>query len=323
MAIIQTVTGPVDTSALGRVFSHEHVFVHDEGVLDAYPYLWGRDRAISMAREKLTALYERGVSTILEHSILGCGRRIRDIAAVAEGLPIHIVAATGLYYFDRLPGIFQDEDTIVDCLVRDITQGMEGTGIKAAVIKCATDRPGVTPGVEMALRAAARAHRETGAVLSTHAHAGSRQGLAQLEVFAKAGVDLTKVYIGHVMDSDQLDYHLALLDQGCFIGFDRFAAGPPPPGIPYVDKATAVGVLAELIRRGYLDQLLLGNDGSCYQTVVRFGSEAASPSIGNNDFTDFFDNIIPLMHQAGITDGQIDHMLIDNPRRLLERNLAP
>ena len=142
MAIIQTVTGPVDTSALGRVFSHEHVFVHDEGVLDAYPYLWDRDRAISMAREKLTALYKRGVSTILEHSILGCGRRIRDIAAVAEGLPIHIVAATGLYYFDRLPGIFQDEDTIADCLIRDITQGMEGTDIKAAIIKCATDRPG-------------------------------------------------------------------------------------------------------------------------------------------------------------------------------------
>lgn len=322
MSVVQTVTGPLELSQLGRVFSHEHIFVHDEGVLEAYPHLWDRDRAIKLARHKLTQLYERGISTILEHSVLGCGRRIRDIAEVAEGLPIHIIAAAGLYYFDRLPGIFQDEDTIFDCLMRDVTQGMEGTSIRAAVIKCATDRPGVTRGVRMALRAAARVHKETGAVLTTHAHAGSRQGLEQLQVFREMGVDPTEVYIGHVMDSDQLDYHLELLDQGCFIGFDRFAAGPPPAGIPYVNKKQAVELLAQLIQRGYLEQLLLGNDGACYQTVVRFGSEEESPSIANNDFTDFFDLVIPLMHEAGITDQQIETMLVHNPRCLLERNLG-
>lgn len=321
MSVVQTITGPVDIGSLGRTFSHEHIFVHDEGVLDAYPELWNRERAIALAREKLTRLYERGISTIWEHSILGCGRRIRDIAEAAEGLPIHILAATGLYYFDRLPGIFKDEAVIAECLIRDITQGIEGTGIKAAIIKCATDRPGVTRGVEMALRAAARAHQETGALISTHANASTRQGLAQMKVFRSAGVDPTQVYIGHVMDSEDMDYHLSLLDQGCFIGFDRFGAGPPPPGIPYVDKKKAAQMLAQLINRGYLDQILLGNDGSCYQTVVRFDTEENSPSIANNDFTDFFDQTVPVLHAAGITDSQIDHMLIGNPKRLLERNL--
>ena len=111
---------------------------------------------------------------------------------------------------------------MVEMFVRDITEGIAGTGVKAAILKCATDEPGLTPGVERVLRAVAVAHRATGVPISTHTHARTRRGLEQQRVFAEEGVDLGRVIIGHSGDTTDLDYLKELIAAGSYIGMDRF-----------------------------------------------------------------------------------------------------
>src|SRR5215467_553844 len=111
---------------------------------------------------------------------------------------------------------------MVEMFVRDIREGIADTGIKAGILKCATDEPGVTKDVERILRATAQAHRRTGVPISTHTHAQRRVGLDQQRIFREEGVDLSRVDIGHSGDTTDLDYLEKLIAAGSYIGMDRF-----------------------------------------------------------------------------------------------------
>lgn len=326
MSIVQTYRGPVDTSALGYTLMHEHLFPVDEGLLMNFPAIWD-EVYIDKAREKLTELYRAGVRTILDAGVLGNGRNVTLNQRVLDGLPIQVLACTGTFYRDELPAFFasQDINVMTRLFVKDIIDGIGDTGVKAAIVKGCTDHQGITFGVEKALRAAARAHIETGAVLHTHAHATTKQGLAQQKIFKEEGVDLSKVYIGHCINSDDMDYLHAVLDQGSFIGFDRWAAGPlpPVPGMPThppVTREKAVGVLAKLCQEGYANQILIGNDACSWQFMVRFETEESSPDLYTNSYLIFTEQVTPMLLGAGVTQQQIDQMTIENPRRLFEVN---
>lgn len=327
MAKIHTLRGAIDSSDLGYTLSHEHIFVHDEGVVAAFPQVWDQSLAVRKAREKLMQVYDCGVRTIMDQAVLGNGRNVALLLEAIVDLPINIIVATGTFYKDELPGFFQsqDADVLADFLVHDIEVGIGDTGVRAGVVKACTDMPGVTFGAEKALRAAARAHMRTGAVLHTHAHAPTKRGLEQQRIFAEEGVDLRKVYIGHAINSDDMDYLHGLLDRGSFVGFDRWAAGPLPqvPGMPTHPPVTAeraVQTLAALCREGYARQILIGNDGCSYQTVVRFHDVEQSPGLNENDYLMFPTIITPMLLEAGVTQRQIDTMTIGNPRRLFELN---
>src|SRR5947207_7779696 len=111
---------------------------------------------------------------------------------------------------------------MVEMFVGRIERGITDTAVKAAILTCATDEPGVTPGVERVLRAVAQAHRRTGVPISTHTHAGTRRGLEQQRIFAEEGVDLSRVVIGHCGDTTDLDYLQELIGNGSYIGMDTF-----------------------------------------------------------------------------------------------------
>ena len=113
-------------------------------------------------------------------------------------------------------------EIMTDMFVRDIEQGIADTGIKAGILKCATDEPGITPGVERVLRAVAQAHKRTGVPISTHTHAGLRRGLEQQRIFEEEGVDLSRVIIGHSGDSTDVGYLEELIAAGSYLGMDRF-----------------------------------------------------------------------------------------------------
>ena len=184
MPTIETATGPVDSASLGRVLMHEHVFIISPEMKDNVPEEWGdEDTRMDDAARRLQELKESGIDAILDPTALGLGRYIPRIGTLAERIDLKIIVATGLYTFNDLPHYWSarvpgsgpnGSDPMVNLFVRDITEGIAGTGIKAGVIKCATDRPGITPGVERVLRACAQAHRATGAPITTHTDAASR-----------------------------------------------------------------------------------------------------------------------------------------------------
>ena len=150
-----------------------------------------------------------------------------------------------------------DVDALVEWLLPDLERGIQGTTSRAGIIKCATDRLGVTDLNRKLLEVTARAHRRTGAPISTHTSVAHRTGLAQQNVFEAEGVDLSRVVIGHCGDSEDLSYLERILRRGSSIGMDRF-------GIDIIlPTKQRVATIAELCKRGFAGQMVLSHDASC------------------------------------------------------------
>ncbi len=223
MPTVNTISGPVETADLGFTLMHEHIIVESPGVKENFRIL-DRQAEIEGAAAKLKEATARGVKTLVDLTP-GDWRDIPFVKEVVDRSRMQVLVATGIYW--EVPHHFRSTtgrsiDYIADLFVRDIRDGIMDTGVKAAIIKCATDEPGVTPDVERILRASAKAHRATGVPISTHTHAASQVGLAQQDVFESEGVDLSRVIIGHSGDSEDTMYLSKLCDRGSYIGMDRF-----------------------------------------------------------------------------------------------------
>ena len=271
MPTVETVRGPVDTAVLGPTLMHEHVFVLSTEHVQNYGDgdWWDEDERVADAVVKLNALKALGIDTIVDPTVWGLGRYIPRIQRVAEQTDINIIVATGLYTYDELPHQYEHRgpglllDLPVDPMVTDFTarprDGIAGTGVKAAFLKCVVEAKGLTPGVERNLRACAATHRRDRRARSrcTPPRRRRRAGWP-LQVFREEGVDLTKVVIGHAGDSNDLDYLSELAEAGCLLGMDRFGLDIYNPG---EDRVATIVALAE---QGYADRMVLAHDASCY-----------------------------------------------------------
>jgi phosphotriesterase-related protein len=317
---VQTVTGPVDTAALGQVLMHEHVFVLTPDVQQNYPEEWGsEDARVADAVAKLTALAATGVRTIVDPTVVGLGRYIPRIRRVAEQVDLNIVVATGCYMYKDVPFFFHHRgpaldaalgtsvpDPMVDMFVGDLEQGIAGTGVRAAFLKCAIDAPGLTTGVERVMRAVARAHGRTGAPITVHTHPGTRQGLAVQRVFAEEGVDPRRVVLGHSGDTTDADHLSELADAGFLLGMDRFGIN-----LDTTFEARA-DIVVEMCRRGYAESMVLSQDAACY---IDWVDPAVMAMLTDWRYTHIHEDVLPYLREHGVTDEQIDAMLVANPRR--------
>lgn len=320
MSQLSTARGPIDTSGLGVTLMHEHVFIMTTEIAQNYPEAWGdEDARVADAITRLNALKAAGVDTIVDLTVIGLGRYIPRIARVAAGTALNIVVATGVYTYNDVPFFFHylgpgtmldGPEIMADMFVRDIEDGIADTGIKAAILKCATDEPGVTPGVERVLRAVAQAHRRTGAPISTHTHAGTRRGLEQQRIFEEEGVDLSRVVIGHSGDSTDLGYLEELIAAGSYLGMDRFGIDLI---LPFEDRVNTVAAMCE---RGHADKMVLSHDANCYFDALP--GELSAVAAPNWHYLHIHNDVIPALRARGVTDEQLHTMLVDNPRRIFE-----
>jgi phosphotriesterase-related protein len=320
---IETVRGPIDGSALGTTLMHEHVFVLSREILDNYPAYWDEEHRVEDAVTKLNGLKAAGVDTIVDPTVIGLGRYIPRVQRIAAQTELNIVAATGLYTYNDVPFYFANRgpgtildgaEPMVEMFVADITDGIAGTGVKAAILKCATEKAGLTPGVERVLRAVAQAHRRTGAPITTHTHAATRRGLDQQRVFTEEGVDLTRVVIGHSGDTTDLAYLEELIANGSYVGMDRFGVDVYQP---FADRVATVVALCE---RGHADRVVLSQDASCF--IDWFDEAIIRLAVPNWHYLHISQDVLPALRDGGVTDDQIDQMLIGNPRTILENRGA-
>ena len=314
MPLVETVRGAVEVDRLGLTLMHEHVFVLNEEVRQNYPAGWDEDDRVDDAIGQLTALAARGCQTIVDPTVLGLGRDISRIKRVADGTELNIIVATGLYTYNELPLYFKFRgpghdgvDPMTRLFIADITEGIADTGVKAAFLKCAIDDQGMTPGVERVLRAVCRAHAETGAPVTVHTHPHSGTGRDALRILREEGADLSKVVLGHSGDSTDLDYLSELADAGCLLGMDRFGLDVITP---FEDRVATVAAMCE---RGYAESMVLSHDASCY--IDWFPPEVIPLFAPSWNFEHLFDDVLPALRSRGVTDGQIETMLVDNPRR--------
>ncbi|HEY7983974.1 MAG TPA: hypothetical protein VID73_07400 [Ktedonobacterales bacterium] len=316
MAVVRTVAGPLDTAKLGFTLIHEHLRVRSEAVAEQWPHLYDaadeRERAIAQVREA----QHYGVATIADPTVMGAGRDVRLMQAVVAATGIQLIAATGLYTYNEIPAYFANRpiDALADAFIHDIERGIQGTDVRAAFLKCATDEPGMTRGVEHVLRAVARAHRRTGVPIMTHSHPASGTGLLQQDVLASEGVDLARVLIGHSGDTTDLDYLERLIARGSFIGMDRYGLERILP----TDQRNATVVA--LSTRGHAEHLMLAQDACA--TLDWYPPEAMRRAAPNWTMALVPRDVIPALLAAGVTPAQIATMTVANPRRYFERQGA-
>jgi phosphotriesterase-related protein len=308
---VQTTAGPLDPDALGLTLVHEHLRVRSDSVAAQFPHLYDEQREHRRAAEQVRAVVARGVRTICDPTVMELGRDVRFMAGVAAAAGVQLVVATGIYTDDHLPSHLANRgvDHIADLFVHDIEEGIQGTVIRAAFIKCCTDRPGVTRNVEKVLRAAARAHLRTGRPIMTHSEPRSETGLEQMRIFLEEGADPARVLIGHTGDTDDLDYIERVLDTGAFIGMDRYGLDMLLP----TDRRNATVV--ELIRRGHAERMMLSQDSCC--TVDWYDEHRLAETAPNWTMTYLLDAVVPALREAGVSDDELDRMMRVAPRRWL------
>ncbi len=271
------------------------------------------------AVERLQELKAAGIDTIVDLTVVGLGRDIEPVQEVAAQVDLNIVVATGLYTYNELPHYFDYRgaafrpsgvDLLDEFFLHDIENGISGSGVRPGILKCATDEPGLTPGVERILRAVARVHRRTGLPISTHTHTGTRRGLDQQRVFADEGVDLSRVVIGHSGDSTDLDYLGELLQAGSTLGMDRFGVDA------YCSTEKRVETVARLCQSGWAQYMVLSHDAGCHMDW--FDEDFLRQAQPNWNFLHISTNVLPAMRDRGVSEEHITTMLVDNPRRILE-----
>jgi phosphotriesterase-related protein len=317
MGDVQTTAGVIDSSELGKTLIHEHFRGRDEAIAHQWPHVYDEDEEWNASIEQANAVKEHGVTTIVEPTAMMLGRNVPLLQRIAEETGLNIVACTGIYSYDHLPHFFanRDADAMADLFVHDIEQGIQGTDVKAAFIKCAADEPGVTENIEKIHRAAARASLRTGAPIMAHSRPASNTGPRQVEIFLEEGVAPEKIQIAHTGDTDDLDYIHGLLDKGVYIGLDRF-------GLPmFLPTEPRIRTALTLLEEGHVERMFL----SCDFVVALdwFPAEAEEQLIAAGvveedwSMTLLFERIIPALKEGGMTDEQLDTMLVANPARWL------
>jgi len=317
MSQVQTVQGPVEEDALGLVLAHEHVRFRDEAVADEWPARYDEQLELDAALVAVKAAKHEGVRTIVDPTAMFGGRDVRFMKRVADQTGVQIVACTGIYSYDYLPHYFEnrDVDVIAEHFVADLREGVQGSDIKAAFLKCAADAPGVTEQVEKIHRAVARASVQTGAPIMAHSMPAVATGPRQVEIFEQEGVDLSRVQIAHCGDTEDVGYIEGLIDKGVYVGLDRYGLEMFLP----IEKRNAT--TAELLRRGHAERLLISQDYCA--TIDWFPPEAAQVfesqgAIRNWSMTLVFDEVVPVLREQSVMDDDTFRTIfVENPRRWL------
>jgi phosphotriesterase-related protein len=310
---VETVSGPVALDDLGRTLMHEHVFVMDPEALQNWghvfgPLYWDERERVDDAIAKLTRVREAGIRTIVDPTAPGLGRYVPRVREVAQAAGLQFIVASGVYAFLELPGFlaYRPTSAIASLFVREITEGIDDTGIKAAFLKCAVERHGVIGDVPRILEAVAIAATETGVPVMVHTNAAEQTGLMALQKLTSHGVDPSQIVIAHAGDSNDLDYLRAIAGTGAWLGCDRF-------GIEHFNPLEdRIRTLIALLGEGYGDRIHLSHDAACFMDFM-----TGDPFFADErpDYLLISNRVVPALLGAGVTQEQIDQMMVENPKR--------
>jgi 5-phospho-D-xylono-1,4-lactonase len=300
---VRTVLGDVASEELGPTYAHEHLLTRPAGehVRDDPDLVLGDEQR---AAAELRLFLQAGGRALVEATTAELGRDAVGLRRLAQRTRVHVVAATGhvCEYYWR--GALDLDDTpereLVSRLVRDLTEGMDGTDVRAGVVKVGSSLDRVTEPEHRMIRAAAAAQRETGASITTHTTAGTA-AIQQVRALEAAGADLSHVCVGHLDRRLVWDDHLALARTGVFLGYDCVGKEQ------YQPDAERVRFIVRLAEAGHARQVLLAGDMARRRYLRAWGGGPGYPFI----LRDF----LPRLRAAGLTDAAA--LVVVNPARFL------
>lgn len=323
MGKIMTVTGTVTADMLGPVLMHEHFlfgFCGFQGDSTLGPF---REKAyMDICIEAVNRAKAYGIQTFVDATTNECGRNPRFLKKLSEVTQTNIICSTGYYHesesafaYWKFRSAFVDIDEEIYQMMRaEVVEGIGDSGVRAGVIKVASGQH-ISPMEERFFLAAARVSRECDTPIITHTQLG-QQGPQQAELLIHQGVKPCRIAIGHMCGNTELAYHEQVLKQGVFDAFDRCGLEGEIFHTP-TDKDRAA-LLAQLIARGWEDQLLISHDS----VNVELGRwRPPHPAMQNAHIGNIGERVIPLLREQGITERQIHKLLVENPAKLLGGSL--
>jgi phosphotriesterase-related protein len=311
MGIVNSVLGPLDTEDLGFTLMHEHVMCQSF-VAQNFPELFG-DRFMDKIIAGISEAKKEGVDTIIDATTFDLGRDAAVLAEISERTRVHIIACTG-WWMNMPPYIAgTSPDVYADLFVREIQEGIAGTGIKAGILKSAADFGGVTTSGEIMLRAVARAHCRTMVPIMLHSYAPEHVARRQLSILKEEGVDLKRVAVDHVNDTTDMEYLNWLLDQGCYLGMDRY------PGLN-LSSGSRTETMKKLIDAGWIDRLLPSHD-LCLATPFAFYPPEVKESIEKSNPYGYLylkKVVFPQLKEMGVPVAELETLCVNGPRKFFE-----
>ncbi len=325
---INTVTGRARPEELGSTLVHEHLLIGYPGwQMDALAPRFRRNDALSRGVDKLQELRSYGVATFLDPCPMDLGRDVEFMADVAQRSGMRIICTTGAYKqnegltytFGALP-----VEDITAIYVKELTEGIGESGIRAGLVKVATGALTMTEYERKLLVAGGRAAAAVGCPVITHTDDASL-GLEQIEVLTAQGVPAHRILVGHSDGRDDHEYHRSLADKGSYVGFDRF-------GIEFLHPdEQRIESVAKMVDAGYVRSLCLSHDATCAGWLGRpvFGgkhvatAEAIAAAMPKWEATHLFKRILPRLRERGVTEADVQTIFVDNPRRYFRGEEPP
>jgi phosphotriesterase-related protein len=340
-----TVLGKKDVQELGIVTPHEHIFIDMSvffcepeeigakvmahgpvtmeklGVLKRNPFaVLDNVQLMDYETQKTEIQYFQaaGGRTVVDASNHGLGRDPELLRRIAVETGLNVITGSG-YYVEGAQSPAALELTVEQMeedIVRDLTVGIGHSGIRAGYIGEIGVSHILFPFEKKSLTAACRAQKRTNAPLMIHINPWSTQGLQAMEIVEAHSIDPKKVVICHSDVEDREDYIFQLLDKGVYVEFDNFGKemstdrwDVKPGSGRFVTDWDRVRLLKKIVDRGYGSQMLLSCD-ICLKSLLH--------AYGGWGYDHILAHIVPMMDEVGITQKQIDDMLIRNPARWLD-----
>jgi len=299
---IQTIKGPIEVDALGFVLPHEHLFTDLRGP-QVPDYAQGEPAAVVKVVEPyLAEAYEAGVSALVECSTLGVGRNLSVLRSLAEVTPIHIIAPTGVYRDAYIPENLREisEHDLAELWTTELTEGIEGTSIRAGFIKLAMSDDGPTALEIRNLKAAVKASQNTGAVIASHT-IGGKVARQEMDVLEEAGLDLHRFIWIHAQTEPDISILKDAARRGAYLELDSV-------GAPYQSQTELLETAIALIEAGFADRLLLSHDAGWYNPANRDGL----PEEGFRGYTAVSTDFLPELLKRGISEEQVQLITVNN-----------
>jgi phosphotriesterase-related protein len=352
---VMTVCGPISPDDLGITMSHDHLLINascywrepEEGSKIPLAYapvsieiLGALRRDAFLNRDNcICADIDDSIKDLMEYKMLG-GKSIAEVTPIGLGRDpmglrkisiatgVNVICGTGWYTAAGHPPYIKGKsvDELQKMMVKDLTESVDGTGIKAGLIgeigQCCgrADIP-FNEDEKKVLIAAARAQAETGVpmtvhpnVLDFHVHTLNvleRHHHVYLDTISKEGANLEKFYFSH-MDfyCTDLDLQKSVLDRGVGASYDGFSEEE------YFDYSIGpclgqsnrqrIAALVELLKLGYEKQIMLSAEVAIKTHLKKYGG------LGHAHVLEY---IISDLKFFGVNDSQINCMLVENPKR--------
>ncbi len=305
MNSINTALGLVNPDNLGITLYHEHLAMTPGPATEFASSIFDdTDKILTEVNE----FKDEGGGTFVEMSPLNFGRNVKAYQEISKKSGVNVICCTGFHRKKFLPDWIESisAQEIENRLIREITEGMDDTDVKAGVIKIGTSLNEILPIEKRVIEIVAEVHQATGVPISSHCEKGS-MALEQGAILEKSHVSPDRVLLGHVDIPNDLDYLLEICKCGFNVGIDHV-------GRDLVNNdQRKIDLIKALIEKGFIAQIFISGDMGKKEYLRVYG--------GNPGFRYIVREFKASLLKNGISEKQYNQILIENPKRLFTPKL--